>query len=53
MIADLLTPSCIKAKVRLSRVFLIRKRGEYDRLCPGIEGLQGDVRSNELTAKQG
>ena len=45
--AFLLTPSGIEAKARLTRYFLARKMGEYDRLRVQIEDLQaeiGDVR---------
>ena len=41
--AYLLTPSGIEAKARLTRAFLARKLGEYDRLRAEIEGLQAEV----------
>ena len=41
--AYLLTPSGIEAKAQLTRAFLVRKMGEYDRLRTEIEDLQAEI----------
>ena len=51
--AYLLTPSGIEAKARLTRAFLVRKMGEYDRLREEIEGLKADLRGSEPTGGNG